>query len=117
MRNRRFIKEVRSQTASSQSKEELNHSVDHKTSGQRQTPKSADKTGEMSGKPPAHDGTGAEKKGNQLEARAPGGRRANPARGSGAGAGEHEKQDKPSYAEVTRGALTRGRARNLGLQL
>ena len=54
LRNRRFIKEIRSQTASSQSEEELNHYVDHETSGQRQTPKSADKTGEMSGKPPGH---------------------------------------------------------------
>ena len=107
MRNIKFIKEIKPQIASNQSEEvagqELNPSVDHKTSGQRQTLKSADQTGEMLEKPPGHGGaassTGTEKKGNQLGTRAPGGGQDSPASG---------EQEKWFYAEVTRGGYNKG---------
>ena len=116
--NRKFIKEIKAQYASDPSQGELDPSVEHATSTRRQTLKTADTTGARSGKPvgpcEANNSTGTEKKEGQLGARTRGSQRANPARGAEAGAGEQEQQDRP---EVTRGALTRGRARNLGVKL
>ena len=56
----------------------------------------------------AAGGTGTDKKGNQLGERAPVGGQDIPASG---------EQEQWSYAEVTWGAIPRGRARHLGLQL
>ena len=132
LRNRKFIKQVRQQPDIDPSAEvvgqELNHSLPHATSGRSQTLRSADQTGEQLAQPQQHGGAvgriSTDRKAKQLVGRATGGsqtrsgsQRQEQEGGSQEPGARSQEQEQRSYAEVTRGVLTRGRARNLGLQL